>query len=40
MEKAGLKVRIALKRLETLSYVCMDAEMLMNLCSLVRTQNH
>ena len=34
MEKAGLKVRIALKRLETLSYVCMDAEML-NLCSLV-----
>ena len=35
MEKAGLKVRIALKRLETLSYVCMDAEMLMNLCSSV-----
>ena len=34
MEKAGLKVRIALKRLET-SYVCTDAEMLMNLCSSV-----
>ena len=33
VEKAGQKVRIALKRLETLSYACTDAEMLMNLQS-------
>ena len=33
VEKAGQKVRIALKRLKTLSYVCTDAEMLMNLQS-------
>ena len=33
VEKAGQKVRIALKRLETLSYVCTDAEMLTNLQS-------
>ena len=36
VEKAGQKVRFALKRLETLSYVCTVAEMLMNLQSSVQ----
>ena len=35
MEKAGQKVRIALKNLETLSYVCTDSDLLMNLYSSV-----
>ena len=35
VEKAGQKVRIALKNLETLSHVCTDAELLMNLYSSV-----
>ena len=36
VEKASQKVRIAIKRLETLSNACTDAEILMNLQSSVQ----